>query len=146
MKKNIYDYIEAKQTNVDVVDESLKTSLVKVGILLLAQIIPVLISLGLKIFNLNIDKWVNDLIKKFPKYKDAILILDQAIRSSSFPGTMCDKFVNNSINSQPSKHFDYEAIEKEIVELLSDDDEKIKKVHELFNFIQSDEFNEKIDE
>ena len=68
----INDSIQNNQNNLTDVDESLINVLKRVGILILSVTVPYFLSLGIRIISLQLEKWVDKLIKKYPEHKDAI--------------------------------------------------------------------------
>ena len=136
--KNFNTYINENTT----VDESaIITSQVFrwAGILLLSKLIPFLISLGVDIIKLNWEGWVTSLQNKFPKHKDAILILMSALRNNLSKTDSCKTFIQDSERQKNNKTITISDIKTDIIPFISNDDDK-QKVINLLDFIESEKF------
>lgn len=136
--KNFNTYINENTT----VDESaILTSQVFrwVGILLLSKLIPFLISLGADIIKLNWEGWVTSLQNKFPKHKDAIFILMNALRNNLSKTDSCKTFIQDSERQKSDKTITIGDIKTDIIPFISNDDDK-QKVINLLDFIESEKF------
>ena len=117
----------------------------KLGIILLSTVIPFFISLGIKIASLKLDDWINKLINKYPQHKEAILILASLIKDHLKDMNKCNNFVSNTERQKSSNVLTIDDIKKEILPLISNEDDK-KKVEDFLDLIESREFKEEIDE
>lgn len=117
----------------------------KLGIILLSTVIPFFISLGIKVASLKLNDWINKLINKYPQHKDAILILADLIKDHLKDMNKCNDFVSNTERQKSSKVLTVDDIKKEILPLISNEDDK-KKVEDFLDLIESKDFKEEIDE
>ena len=115
------------------------------GTILLSTVIPYLISLGIKIATLKIDTWVQKFIKKYPGYKDAIVLIGQVLKDDLDKCLKSRELIYNSEHQKPSSYYKLSEYEEEILNCIQSDDDK-KKVRELFKLIETDSFKEEIDE
>ena len=117
----------------------------KIGLILISSIVPYLISLGIKISSLNFDNWVKKIIKKYPKYEDAIITISTILRDEFNSCIKCKDFINKTESQSPSKYNDINIYRDEILSLINSEEDK-QKVKEFFDFINSEKFKEDIDE
>ncbi len=117
----------------------------KLGIILLSTVIPFFISLGVKVASLKLDDWINKLINKYPQHKEAIFILADLIKDHLKDMNKCNDFVSNTERQKSSKVLTVDDIKKEILPLISNDEDK-KKIEDFLNLIESKDFKEEIDE
>lgn len=117
----------------------------KLGIILLSTVIPFFISLGVKVASLKLDDWINKLINKYPQHKEAIFILAELIKDHLKDMNKCNDFVSNTERQKSSKVLTVDDIKKEILPLISNDEDK-KKIEDFLNLIESKDFKEEIDE
>lgn len=117
----------------------------KLGIILLSTVIPFFISLGVKVTSLKLDDWINKLINKYPQHKEAIFILANLIKDHLKDMNKCNDFVSNTEHQKSSKLLTSDDIKKEILPLISNNEDK-KKIEDFLNLIESKDFKEEIDE
>ena len=141
----INDSIQNNQNNLTDVDESLINVLKRVGILILSVTVPYFLSLGIRIISLQLEKWVDKLIKKYPEHKDAILLISNVLKDSLDDCKKCKQFITNTEQQKPSPYYDIKDYEDEILKCIQSAEDK-EKVSNLFNFIESKEFKEVVDE
>jgi len=129
----------------EIIDENLIPAIKRVGIILLSSIIPYLISLGIRISIIKFDSWVDQLIKKYPKHKNAILIISYILKDDLDKCIKCKQFIDNSEQQKSSSYYGLDVYKTEILNCVQSQEDK-KKIEELFKLIKSDSFKEEIDE
>ena len=125
------------------IDENLSPILKRVGIIVISTVIPYLVSFGIRVLSIRLDKWMMSLMEKYPKHKDAIESIAAVIKIDLDKCSNCKDTIDNVEKQKGVKYRDMSVYEDEILNYVSSKDKQ--KVKDFFDLIKSDDFKNNIE-